>query len=222
MSAAPDTGNLARHDLVRVAPASWPAVLAGCPQRPDEPLLADWAERERPLVVRRIGCAERRCAGLIPLGVSLPPSSNMRRIAVQVPAAAIRSVSPPPRLADLMASAPPAWRATIDRLLELDADARAYGSLAWQHATGLGYLSATSDLDLLWRCAAGSSCEALMAGIAAIERQAPMRIDGEVVAADGGAVHWRELQSGTPEVLVKRLDDVVVLPRRTFMSGSVS
>ncbi len=146
----------------------------------------------------------------------------MRRIAVQVPAVAICNVSSPPRLADLASSAPLAWRATIDRLLELDAGARAYGSLAWQHATGLGYLSATSDLDLLWRCAAGSSCETLLAGIAAIERQAPMRIDGEVMVADGGAVHWRELQSGAAEVLVKRVDDVVVLPRRTFMSGSVS
>lgn len=222
MPAAPDTGNLARHDLVRVAPASWPAILAGYLQLPDEPLLADWAERDRPLVVRRIGCAERRCAGLVPLGVCLPPSSKMRRIAVQVPAVAICSVSPPPRLADLVPSAPLAWRATIDRLLELDAGARVYGSLAWQHATGLGYLSATSDLDLLWRCTAGSSCEALLAGIAAIERQAPMRIDGEVMAADGGAVHWRELQSGAAEVLVKRLNDVVVLPRRTLMSGSVS
>jgi len=146
----------------------------------------------------------------------------MRRIAFQAPVVAISSVSPPPRLADLVSSAPLAWHATIDRLLELDAGARVYGSLAWQHATGLDYLSATSDLDLLWRCAPGASCEALLAGIAAIERQAPMRIDGEVMAAGGGAVHWRELQCGAAEVLVKRLDEVVMVPRRTFMYGSVS
>ena len=222
MSAAADTGSLARHDLVRVAPGSWPAILAGCPPLADEPLLADWPARDRPLVVRRAGCDERRFAGLVPLGVSLPPSSKMRRIALQVPVVAICSVSPPPLLADLVSSAPMAWRATIDRLLQLDAGARAYGSLAWQHATGLDYLSATSDLDLLWRCAAGSSCEALLAGIAAIERRAPMRIDGEVIATDGGAVHWRELQFGAAEVLVKRLDDVAVMSRRAFMSGSVS
>ena len=196
--------------------------MAGCPSRPDEPLLADWAERDRPLVVRRAGCDERRCASLIPLGVSLPPSSKLRRIALQVPAVAICTVSPPPLLAELVSSAPLAWRATIDRLLELDAGTRVYGSLAWQHATGLRYLRATSDLDLLWRCAAGSSCEALLAEIAAIARHAPMRIDGEVLAADGGAVHWRELQSGAAEVLVKRLDDAVMLSRRTFLSGSVS
>ena len=202
MSAAANTGSIARHDLVRVAPASWPAILARCPPLPDEPLLADWAERDRPLIARRTGRDERRYAGLVPLGVSLPPASKTRRIALQVPAAAICSVSPPPLLAVLVSSAPLAWRATIDQLLELDASARAYGSLVWQHATGLGYLSATSDLDLLWRIAAGSSCEALLAGIAAIERQAPMRIDGEV--------------------LVKRLDDVAVLSRHTFMSGGVS
>lgn len=222
MSAAVNTGSIARHDLVRVAPASWPAILAGCLPLPDEPLLAEWAERDRPLIVRRTGRHERRCASLVPLGVSLPPSSKTRRIALQAPAAAICSVSPPPLLAELVSSAPLTWRATIDRLLELDASARVYGSLAWQHATGLGYLSPASDLDLLWRSAAGSSCEALLAGIAAIERQAPMRIDGEVLAADGGAVHWRELQSGAAEVLVKRLDDVAMLSRHGFMSGGVS
>lgn len=214
---------LARHDLVRVAPASWPAILAGCPLLLNEPLLTDWAERDRPLIVRRAGCDEHRSAGLVPLGLPLPLAQGKRRIAVQAPAVAICDVSPPPRLVDLASSAPVAWRATIDRLLQLDAGVRAYGSLAWQHATGLAYLSATSDLDLLWRHVGGSSCEALLAGIAAVERQAPMRIDGEVVAADGGAVHWRELRSGAAEVLVKRLDEVVVLPRRAFIStGSVS
>ena len=121
-----------------------------------------------------------------------------------------------------MSCAPAAWRGAIESLLELDPGVRAYGSLAWQHATGLGYLSATSDLDLLWAQVAGTTCEVLLAGIAAIERLAPMRIDGEVVAADGGAVHWRELQSGAAEVLVKRLDEVGMLPRRVFMCGSVS
>ncbi len=215
--------DVARHDLVRVTPASWAAILAGCPQLLNEPLLVDWAERNRPLVVRRAACDEHRSGRLVPLGLPLPPAQGKRRIAVQVPAVAISDVSPPPRLVDLVSSAPVAWHATIDRLLQLDAGVRAYGSLAWQHATGLAYLSATSDLDLLWRPVAGSSCEALLTGIAAIERQAPMRIDGEVLAADGGAVHWRELQSGAAEVLVKRLDEVVVLPRRAFLfAGSVS
>lgn len=212
---------LARHDLVRVAPASWAAMLAACPPLRAEPLLADWAEREHPLVVRRAGCDDRRAAGFVPLGISLPPSSKRRRIAVQVPAVAICGVSRPPRLADLRSSAPRAWRASIDRLLELDEDVRAYGSLAWQAATGLDYLCATSDLDLLWRPVDGSSCEALLAGIAAIDRRAPMRIDGEVVT-HAGAVHWRELHCGAGEVLVKRLDEVAVVARRTFMCGSVS
>jgi phosphoribosyl-dephospho-CoA transferase len=215
--------NLARHDLVRVTPASWAQIMAGGPGLADEPLLADWAERRRPLIVRRAGCDDHRSVGLVPLGLPLPPAQGRRRIAIRVPPVAICDVSSPPRLVELASSAPVAWSATIDRLLRLDADVRAYGSLAWQHATGLPYLSAKSDLDLLWRHAAGNSCEALLAGIAAIEGQAPMRIDGEVVAADGGAVHWRELQSAAAEVLVKRLDDVVVLPRRVFISsGSVS
>ena len=221
MTAAADMAGLCRHDLVRIAPVSWAAMLADSPPLREEPLLADWAERGRPLVVRRACRDDRRSADLVPVGISLPPTGNKRRIAVQVPAVAIRSVSPPPRLADLALSAPAPWRATIDRLLELDDGVRVYGALAWQYATGLEYLCATSDLDLLWRHVAGSPCEDLLAGIAAIERQAPMRIDGEVVA-NGGAVHWRELHSGAVEVLTKRLDHVVVQSRRSFISGSVS
>jgi phosphoribosyl-dephospho-CoA transferase len=220
--ATAQVARLARHDLVRVAPASWPAILAEHPSLLEEPMLAHWAGQSRPLVVRRRACEERRCADLVPLGLCLPPASRRRRIALQVPAIAICEVAPPPRLFDLASCAPGAWRGAIEGLLELDPSARAYGSLAWQHATGLGYLSASSDLDLLWTHVSGASCEALLAAIAAIERGAPMRIDGEVVAADGGAVHWRELQSGAAEVLVKRLDEVRMVPRRVFMSGSVS
>ena len=38
---------------------------------------------------------------------------------------------------------------------------------------------------------------------AAASIRPPMRIDGEVVRADGAGVNWRELWSGTREVLVK-------------------
>jgi phosphoribosyl-dephospho-CoA transferase len=212
---------LARHDFVRVDAAPWQAMLSARSDLIGEPLLVAWALQNRPLIARRDDrSGSRACdSSQVPLGLPLPPAQGKRRIAILLPAGAIRDITSPPRLAEIAPSAPPAWRPTIDRLLRLDDCVRAYGSLAWQHLTGLPYLSNTSDLDLLWDHADAPSSETLLAGILAIERRAPMRIDGELVAADGKAVHWRELASGSPEVMAKRLDSIALLSRQAFLSA---
>jgi phosphoribosyl-dephospho-CoA transferase len=69
----------------------------------------------------------------------------------------------------------------------------AFGSLLWQHLTGLAYLSPHSDLDLLWPVPAAFDVLSLVFSIAEVQRDAPLRIDGEVIFADGSAVNWREL-----------------------------
>src|SRR5262249_16114758 len=115
----------------------------------------------------------------IALGLPLPPSHGKRRIAVALPHDAILSTACPPLLADAGHIAPQSWHASIDRLVALTPEVRCFGSLAWQYLTGLPYLSAGSDLDLLWSLPASHPLEELLAGIAAIDADAPMRIDGE-------------------------------------------
>ena len=63
------------------------------------------------------------------------------------------------------------WRPVIAALLDLG-DAvgiapRVFGGLLWEHATGLPYLTAQSDLDLLW-----SSSDERTAAVL-VERAAP-------------------------------------------------
>ena len=118
-------------------------------------------------------------------------------------------------------SAPVAWLASIDRLLGLDARVRVYGSLAWQHLTGLAYLTDSSDLDLLWLRQDADTTIKLLAGVSAIDDGAPMRIDGELVAADGTAVNWRELRSGAAEVIGKRMDALIRVRGDAFIAGQV-
>jgi phosphoribosyl-dephospho-CoA transferase len=55
--------------------------------------------------------------------------------------------------------------------------------------------------------------------VAAIEAEAPMRLDGELMRDDGAAVNWREFYSGAGEVLVKHIDGVGLLDRDLFISG---
>jgi len=206
---------LARHAMATVAPEAWRAMLASRPDLAGEPLVETWADAARPLVARR--SVEGDPPQTTPLGLPLPPAQGKRRIAVSLPRAAVLAVTPPPRLDDARSAAPPAWRPTIVELLALDDQVRTYGSLAWAWLTGLAYLSASSDLDLLWTLPEPASLDPLLAGIAAIAARAPMRIDGEIVGA-AGAVHWRELQGGG-EVMVKHPTGVRLMTREAFLAG---
>lgn len=185
----------ARHDLVRADPAAWAALLDARADLVGLPHLVGWVEAGRPLIVRRRVPGED--ADGVPLGLPLPPADGKRRIGLSLPSAALTGVAPP-RLADVADGAPRAWRPTIDALLAIGrahgVEPRPFGALLWQAVTGLTYLSATSDLDLLWPC--GPTVPAvLLDAIHAVAEQAPMGIDGEILLPDGFGLHWRELQA---------------------------
>ncbi|MBW5433731.1 malonate decarboxylase holo-[acyl-carrier-protein] synthase [Bradyrhizobium canariense] len=208
---------LERHTMVKTSPAAWTAVMVRHPELAEHVIVEGWARAGRPLVVRRSGCSDP--AGTIPLGMPLPPSHGKRRIAVALDPGEIIEQKPPPLLADAAASAPSAWQDTIDRLLGLYPETRTFGSLAWQHLTGLPYLSDQSDLDLLWPALPPEQASTLPFEIAGIAHLAPMRLDGEIICAAGG-VQWRELTgANADEVLVKRHSGVHSMTRAAFLAG---
>ncbi|MES0041800.1 malonate decarboxylase holo-[acyl-carrier-protein] synthase [Mesorhizobium sp. M0091] len=211
---------LGRHDLVWIEPAAWASALATVPNWLSEPLLVDWAARGWPLIVRRSVCNE--AADLVPVGLPLPPALGKKRVGLTFPTTAIARCSPPPLLADIIPSAPTSWLPCIDKLLRLDGGVRSYGSVAWEHLTGLAYISDSSDIDLIWSWRAADDTRTLLAGLESIERTAPMRIDGEIIALDGMAVNWRELYSGQTEVIGKRLDALIAIPRDDFLAGYIA
>lgn len=178
------------------------------------PHLDEWARAGRPLIVRRRMPGEAGAA--IPLGLPMPTADGKRRIGLALPADALtRMVAPD--LAEAGDHAPAAWRPTITALLALGRShgcaARPFGSLLWQAITGLTYLSATSDLDLLWPCREPIP-RGLLIGLDAIAEAAPMRIDGEILLPDGTGLHWREL-SDAPRggsVLAKGVEGVTLRP----------
>jgi phosphoribosyl-dephospho-CoA transferase len=209
-----------RHTMVKVSAAGWAAVMKRYPELASEPIVAGWARAGHPLIVRRSACGD--AVGMIPLGLPLPPSHGKRRIALSLPATDIVASAPPPLLANAAAAAPAAWDETIDLLLKLLPGTRTYGSLAWQHLTGLPYLSDGSDLDLLWPLSSAAQARILPSDIARIAKRAPMRLDGEIVGP-AGAVQWREL-SGTDadEIIVKSPAGVSSATRAAFFAGYVS
>ena len=134
---------------------------------------------------------------MVPVGVPLPPAHGKRRVALLLPRAGVLQRSSPRLLRAAARVADPGWRSTIVSLLALGArtgvEPAAFGSLLWQHLTGLAYLSPHSDLDLLWPVPAAFDVLSLVFSIAEVQRDAPLRIDGEVIFPDGSAVNWREL-----------------------------
>src|SRR5271170_5221719 len=152
-----------RHELLTVAPSLWRSELASRPADAAAPFLAAWADNGWPVIVRR------RLAGDhpdgVPVGVPLPPAAGKMRIALTVPEQAVLARSSPPSLLEVGHAADPAWRPIIQALVVLGAryavSPAAFGSLLWQHRTGLPYLSAQSDLDVLWPISADCEIGAL-------------------------------------------------------------
>ncbi len=184
-----------RHDLLHVAADNWASVLAFRPPLADLPLLGEWADRGWPVIVRRRGEADD--PHLVPVGVPLPPAAGKRRVALLIPPEGILQRSRPPLLHAAASAADTNWRSTIDALVAVGArsgvEPAAFGSLLWQHLTGLAYLSPHSDLDVLWPIPANFDVHSLICNIAGVQRDAPLRIDGEIIFPDGSAVNWREL-----------------------------
>jgi len=159
----------------------------------------------------------------VPLGLPLPPFAGKRRIALVMQPEDIVSVASPVELKAVSRVAPRTWRHTLARLHVLAGQhavtTRVCGSLAWQAITGLDYVTAESDLDVLLYVGREVDALRLTAGLSRIETQAPMRVDGELVREDGVAVNWRELRSGTGEVLLKSVGGIGLVHPRSFLAG---
>jgi phosphoribosyl-dephospho-CoA transferase len=194
---------LKRHQLVCLFPAAWDRLLTS-PRGLADPWLKEWADHHWPLIVRRLLPGD---TGEVPVGLPLPPSAGKQRIALQVYCADIASVAPLPSVSDVIEVAPRNWRPSLRRLIQLAQQYHVrcgvFGSLAWQRLTGLGYLGADSDLDVLWSLPHRTQMTEFLTRVAKIESHAPMRIDGELTREDGAGVNWRELHAGASELALK-------------------
>lgn len=212
-----------RHALLTIDPLAWPDILAGHPQA-HSPLLVSWATNGWPVIRRRPAAGDR--SGELPVGVPLPPAAGKLRIALCVPPAAVMVQEGLPALEDAASVAPLSWHKQIDALLALGRRfglaPACFGSLCWQFRTGLAYLSATSDLDVIWPAPEAADISALLEEIAAAEQGSGPRIDGEIVFADGRAVNWREFYNalaagGDAQILVKTADGASLTPTETLL-----
>lgn len=210
-----------RHQLVRVHPAAWRSLLRARPDLSGEPLLDMWAVRDWPLVARRRGPLDGD--GVL-LGLPLPPCAGKRRIALEMRACDIASVSSLPTVSEVLRVAPDPWQPTLRELaaLALAYGIRAgiFGSLGWQWLTGLPYLGPQSDLDFAWTLPHPAKLDMFLTQLTDIDARAPMRLDGELLDAAGAGANWRELGTGCPELAIKSVNEVVLAARSRFIGAA--
>ncbi len=213
---------LQRHRLVRLRPGAW-ATLTGAPDNHAvRAALAHWAADDLPLVVARQHPGEP--AATLRLGVPLPERWGRQRIGLQVDAGQVASLAAFPTLCEveplIAPPARPALRGLHGDLAGSGLQARVYGSHGWQHLTGLRYLHAASDLDLLVEVADAASADRAAGLLAGFVPDTP-RLDGELVFADGTAVAWREWRDWRAgrvvQLLLKRIDGVTLASDRAWL-----
>lgn len=215
-------GPLARHTLLRVDPRCWLRILERTAAHAED--IAQWAVRGWPLIVRRYLPDEGR--EIIPAAAPLPPTAAQGRragVVLRLLEEEVLHTIDAVTLPAALAAAPAAWQPAMHALISLGEECASvpalYGSLLWQLLTGMSYVTARSDLDLCWRVDSVRQAKSLTEGLARIERVSPMRLDGELLLPDGGAIAWREYVSAPAdpgrrdELLVKTLHGVDSRPR---------
>lgn len=206
---------IARQRFLTIDPDAWPGIIAGHDSDIlDTGILQQWAERRWPVVVRRPNCADAGAA--VPIGIPLPPFLGKARVALAAPPCAILASAPPPLLRDAAMAAPRHWQATIATLLAALPAVRCFGGLAWQYLTLLPYLTEASDLDLIVECDDHDAANQAGLALQEIAGAAKPGLDGELIAANGDAVHWREWMSGAAMVIVKSRDARLEQRERIF------
>lgn len=208
----------ARHSLVWLSAQGWQSCRNSSRDSvaPSSHAALDrWQQADWPAIVRRADAdtdadtAEHQ----ICLGIALPPdplSGHKVRIALRAPVAEVRQIRSPLAIDAVLASAPAHWRDALHLLaLEIarhDLAFGVYGSVALQALTGASYVSASSDIDLLFSPKTRTQLEA---GVALLQRYAQnLPLDGEILFPSGQAVAWKEWvqangSSHRPRVLVK-------------------
>ncbi|MEJ8851403.1 malonate decarboxylase holo-[acyl-carrier-protein] synthase [Variovorax rhizosphaerae] len=201
---------LRRHRLARLSSAGWDAVLGRAWDAQARECLAHWARHELPLVVTRQTADTGDC-DLIALGLPAPGRWARRRLALHVPPSSVSRFDEFPTLAEVVDLLPLSERVADDLragLASCHATAHVYGSYGWQALSGLDHIRQGSDLDL-WIAVRSVAHADNVAHRLERFTSSRLRLDGEIMFADGTAVAWREWSDWragrTRAVMVKQL-----------------
>ena len=224
-----------RHDLVWLSDQGWQqARNSATPEH--RHAIETWRLSDWPLIIRRHDAD----AGdeVVCLGLALPPNNHdgsKQRIALRVEKTLIARSGPALPLSDIIETAPREWQQTLIHFSSLSnspitlktlsspaLDMRVFGSTALQRLTGLSYVTARSDIDLLFSPKNLSELEQGLSLLTSFSKLLPL--DGEILFPQQQAVSWREWQLATSNqarVLVKTMHTVYLTSTASLIASLV-
>lgn len=90
---------------------------------------------------------------------------------------------------------------------------RLFGSHAWQELTGLPYVTATSDIDLLIDVGSAGAWRDFLSQNREPIAEAPVRLDVEVIFRGDASFSWREYLGPSDKILIKSNHAVWLEPK---------
>lgn len=186
-----------------------PACLEGNPvvaslTHPYRQQLVDWVNAGRPLIGRAWTSAEAQSG--VPVGLALQPLSHKARIALVVDSSHVMRCEPALPLREALGFLPAhienAALQVLEEMEKLGLPVAVYGSAFWSHAAQAVCMSPSSDLDLLLRPIGNAQARQCLECLRKLHREGDVRLDGEILLADGSGVAWAELD-GRDRVMVK-------------------
>lgn len=215
-----------RHNRIWLSSKGWQHACAAA-DAVHLPDLQRWAENDWPLVVRRNDVGYE--VETIAVGLALPPAAHggkKIRIPLSVHPTDIARHEVPLSFAGATSALPAVWQPGFTALshdvTSAQLEFRLYGSLALQAMTGLPYLTATSDIDVLFY---PSTHAQLQHGLQLLTQYAQsLPLDGEIVFPSGHAVAWKEWAEAVKspdkvKVMVKSMRTVSLLDVSALLSG---
>lgn len=183
-----------RHNRVWLSEAGWERARATAPGNYAS-AFALWAENDWPAIVRRADPESDQST--ICLGLPLAPDARTG-IKIRIPFAAfvddIARHDAPLDIIEAGSALPTRWHAEFFELSEAviirQLEFRVYGSAAMQAMTGAPYLTASSDIDLLFYPGTKAQLQEGLNLLAGYSERLPL--DGEIIFPSGRAVSWKE------------------------------
>jgi phosphoribosyl-dephospho-CoA transferase len=191
---------LRRHSFAWITDSGSISQSAGSQTPQDDAVcLRKWLGKGCPVIIRRPCLSED--GKFVYVGLSLPPDPVKRRLAFRLPSSSLANVVAPPLWMEC-AEAFSETSELVSPILSVTEAAelplQTFGSYAWQHYTGITYVTPHSDIDLIvpinrredWR-----RFRQLMSET----HKTDQRVDLEIILNGDASFNWREFEApGTP------------------------
>ena len=183
-----------RHNRVWLSVDGWKRACKTVPPEHAKELMR-WAENDWPAVVRR---SDPECGkNILCLGLTPPPDQHTGakvRIPFSVCTEDVVRFGAPLAIIRAESALPLAWHSVFSELSDAATSSRlefrVYGSAAMQAITGLPYLTASSDIDLLFYPLTNAQLHQGLNLLNLYAKRLPL--DGEIVFPSGRAAAWKE------------------------------